>query len=398
MTTSHSRSPQRTQSSQGTQGKVLSALSTCAAVIVSSLFWSQALLSHGSVTTTVLFDREVVRILDKHCVMCHSEGSLSFPLETYEQTWLQGKKIRAGVLARHMPPWAAVAGYGQFANENRLTLRETQFIVSWVEGLGPRNSGTVFANVVDGGTRPPAIRALAHTGHWMLGEPDLTRPLPANTIAPQQPDGIRRTVIDLDLKEERRVRALEYMPGDRRVVRAAFFTVQETGQWIGSWTPWHGMMELPDGTAHRLPAGSHVVAEIHYRSASETAVDGGTLGLFFTKASRTSVVSDLLLDAKRAAPAGAAQRLRAEMLLTADTRALALWPEVASGPTSIEVAARKPDGSTDILLFVKNPAVEWPTPYIFGAPTLLRKGTKLLVVAYYTTPPPDGMRIRVSRY
>ena len=41
-----------------------------------------------------------------------------------------------------MPPWAAVSGYGQFVNENVATLRETQFLVSWVEGLGPRNAGS----------------------------------------------------------------------------------------------------------------------------------------------------------------------------------------------------------------------------------------------------------------
>ena len=29
-------------------------------------------ISHETITTTVLFDREIVRILDKHCVMCHS--------------------------------------------------------------------------------------------------------------------------------------------------------------------------------------------------------------------------------------------------------------------------------------------------------------------------------------
>lgn len=392
MTASHS--PQKAQSSR----RRISAVFACSAVIVSSLFWSPALLSHGNLTTTVLFDREIVRILDKHCVMCHAEGSLSFPLETYEQTWVQGKKIHAVVLARHMPPWAAVPGYGQFVNENNLTLRETQFVVSWVEGLGPRNSGTVFSNVVDGGVRPPAVRALAHTGHWMLGEPDLTRQLPPNTIAPQQPDGVRRTVIDLGLKEERRVRAVEFMPGDRRVVRAAFFTVQETGQWIGSWTPWHGMMELPEAAAYRLRAGSHVVAEIHYRSASEAVVDSGTLGVFFANSQRTSVVSDLVLDAKRVAPAGGALRLRAEALLTADTHALALWPDVATGLTSIEVAARSPDGGTDILLFVRNPPKEWPTPYIFRAPVLLRKGTKVSVVAYSTMPAPDGVRLRISRY
>ena len=82
-----------------------------------------AAFSHETLTTTVLFDREIVRILDKHCVMCHMEKGPSFPLETYEQTWLQKRPIRADVIARHMPPWAAVPGYGQFANDNGLTLQ-----------------------------------------------------------------------------------------------------------------------------------------------------------------------------------------------------------------------------------------------------------------------------------
>src|SRR6185369_13128137 len=101
---------QSPQSAQRSQRRIISAVFASSAVIVSSLCWSPALLSHGNITTTVLFDREIVRILDKHCVMCHAEGSLSFPLETYEQTWVQGKKIHAEVLARHMPPWAAVPG------------------------------------------------------------------------------------------------------------------------------------------------------------------------------------------------------------------------------------------------------------------------------------------------
>ena len=87
--------------------------------------------------------------------MCHFEKGPSFPLETYEQTWLRGRQIRASVIARHMPPWKAVSGYGQFANDNSLTLRESQFVVSWVEGLGPRNGGTVFTNVADVDAPPP---------------------------------------------------------------------------------------------------------------------------------------------------------------------------------------------------------------------------------------------------
>ena len=387
--------------------KTLSAIFLCSAVVVASGLWPRALFSHGTVTTTVLFDREIVRILDRHCVMCHTDGGPSFPIETYEQTWVQGRKIHAGVLARHMPPWGAVPGYGDFVNDNSLTLRETQFIVSWVEGLGPRNAGTVFTNVVDAGEKPSAVRAQAHTGHWQLGEPDLTRPLAGNAIAARQVNEIRRTVVDLGLTSDRLVSAVEYLPGDRRVVRAAFLTVQETGQWIGSWTPWYGAARLPAGSAFRLPAGSRVVAEIHYRGATEAVEDRGTIGLSFSDPPSPGFggqgprpVSDLVLEAEGRAPgAGASQRLRAETKIAADTYALALRPEMASGVTSIEVSARRPDGGTDILLFAKDIPADWPTPYIFAEPVLLPRGTVLSVTAYSTGgPQPATLRLTVSRY
>src|SRR5215470_4143495 len=192
--------------------------------------------AHETLTTTVLFDREIVRILDRHCVMCHSENGPSFPLETYEQTWLRGRKIRADAIARTMPPWAAFPGYGQFANDNSLTLRETQFIVSWVEGLGPRNSGTVFTNVADATGPRPAVRAKADFGHWQLGAPAAKRQIGGKGHEPGQGNVIKQTVVDLGLTAERRLRGMEYMPGDRHAVSAAFFTIKESGQSIGRCT------------------------------------------------------------------------------------------------------------------------------------------------------------------
>jgi hypothetical protein len=189
-----------------------------------SVLWPRRVLSHETLTTTVLFDREIVRILNRHCVMCHVENGPSFPLATYEDTFLRGRRIRAEVIARHMPPWAAVSGY-EFVNENTLTLRETQFLVSWVEGLGPRNAGTVFLNVDSGLPRPKIVRADATSanGNWDA-QPD---PRASRTIAAQPPTS-SRTVVDLGLTSERRVRGLG-MPGDRRVARAAFFTLQRQG-------------------------------------------------------------------------------------------------------------------------------------------------------------------------
>jgi hypothetical protein len=328
------------------------------------LLWPQRALSHETLTTTVLFDREIVRILDKHCVMCHFDKGPSFPLETYEQTWVRARKIRTEVIARHMPPWSAFPGYGQFANDNGLTLRETQFIVSWVEGSGPRNAGTVFTNTADpNAARRKDVSAHVDIGHWELGEPQLKL-------------SVKQTVIDTGLKSERRIRAIEYQPGDRQSVSAVFFTVQETGQWLGAWTPWYSYFSLPNGSAWRLPAGAHIVADIHYTGANQPASQG-TLGLFFADQPSPKPVSDLVLETKG--------QIRATTRLTEATDALALRVENQPGVQSIEVSARKPDGTTEVMLFDKNIRLDWPTPYIFKAPVALPKGAELSVAAHYAT-------------
>ena len=358
------------------------------------LLCAAPLLPHETLTTTVLFDREIVRILDKHCVMCHAENGPSFPLETYEQTWLKKRPIHDQAIARHMPPWPAVPGYGQFLNDNSLTLRETQFIVSWVEGLGPRNSGTVFLNVAGpDATRPPEVRAHPSYGHWQLGEPQLTRQFPASVIEPRS-TSVRRLVVDLGLKADRQLRALEYMPGDRRVARAVFFTVQETGQWIGSWTPWFGYQSLPAGLAYRIPAGAHVIAEIHYSGVQETFTERGTLGLFFDDKAST-VSSDLVLNANLII--GPQPKVRGSTKLLRETKVLALWPTFPSGTTSIEVSARKPDGSTEVLLFAKDLRADWPTPFILQKPITLPRGTELAFVAYTDNSHGEGFRLTVNR-
>jgi hypothetical protein len=344
-------------------------------------------VAHETLTTTVLFDREIVRILDKHCVMCHFENGPSFPLETYEQTWVRARKIRSEAIARHMPPWSAFPGYGHFANDNGLTLRETQFIVSWVEGSGPRNAGTVFTNTADPAAAPrKEVSAHAEVGRWQLGEPQLKLPVSA--------------LVDTALKSERYVRAIEYMPADRRSIAAAFFTVRETGQWIGAWTPWYGYFNLPKGSAWRLPAGAHIVADIRYHGATPHP-DRGTLGLFFVDQPTAKLVSDIVLEAKGGVPAGsAAQKFRAATRLTTDTAALALRVESQPGVKSIEVSARKPDGTTEVMLFDKNIRADWPTPYIFKSPVPLPRGSELSVVAWYanadTTPQPGGIRLTVA--
>jgi len=373
----------------------------CVALIVA---WPRPVHTHGSLTTTVLFDREIVRILDQRCVMCHVEGGLSFPLETYEQTWLQGRSMRSSVLRRHMPPWSAVAGYGEFINDNHLTLRESQFLVSWVEGLGPRNAGKVFLNVIDPtAAATQEVRATTHSNHWQLGEPDLSIPI----VSGHGGSSVKRTVVDPGLTAPRQIHALEFMPGDRGHIAAAVFSVEATGQWLGTWTPWHSFVSLPDDVVYRLPARTRIVVNIHYRGAGEPAVDAGTLGIFFSPprslpspGSRTpspgsKAATDTVLDAR---PTTGSRTLKGMSRLTGDTRVWAIQPEIVPGLSSLEVSARRPDGGTDVLLALVNPSIEWPTPYLLKTPRLLTRGTELFVVARFLEGQTRQVRVRVSRY
>jgi hypothetical protein len=395
--------------------------------------WPRPVESHGSITTTVLFDREIVRILNERCVMCHVDGGLSFPLVSYEQTWLQGRAMQASVLRRHMPPWSAVAGYGEFINDNHLTLRETQFLVSWVEGLGPRNAGKVFLNVVDPRAAPPQeIRAATHSDHWQLGEPDLkidvgnreSRIGDQGLRITDQGSGIRRTVVDLGLAASRQVRALEFMPADRRHIVAAVFSLESTGQWLGSWTPWHSFVSLPDGATYQLPARSRIVVDVHYRGSNEASVEGGTLGLFFSpprpssnrearrvraksfgepRRSRVEAgtpnkpATELMLDAHAERSSRGSDNARASARLARETRVWAIQPEIVPGLSSLEVSARRPDGGTDVLLALTQPSVEWPTPYLLKTPRLLAPGTELRVVARSSTSV-SRVRVRIGKY
>jgi Cu/Ag efflux protein CusF/cytochrome c5 len=326
-------------------------------------------MAHAQATTTVQFDREIVRILNNHCVMCHMEKGPAFPLVTYEQTYAARWKIRQSVLNRHVTPWAAVRGYGDFANANSLTQREIDFLVSWAESYGPRNNGAVYTGVALQTPSKP-VQARTELNDWALGKPDVLLSLPANTIEPQQPARIQRTIIATKLKSDRWLRGLEYQPGDRRVVHAVSFSIQESGEWIGSWSPWQGFVRLPDGLSIRLPAASHIVAEIHYSGSTQTVVDKGSLGLYYAERPSTRTVSNLVVGPK-------------PMKLTRDTNILALQPTLQAGVQSIEVSARAPGGATRVLLFAKDIPLEWPTPYVYRQPVSLPQGAELFVTQHY---------------
>ena len=147
------------------------------------------------------------------------------------------------------------------------------------------------------------------------------------------------------------------MPGDRRVVRAAFFTVQETGQWIGSWTPWYGFTKLPARRGISAAAGAHIAAEIHYRhTTNELSTAGASACFSVTLLGKP--VSDVVVD-RQARKRRDGARIAAASTLRRPRRGtalLALRPDLVAGLTSVEVAARRADGAPSPAVRERHPS------------------------------------------
>ncbi len=110
-------------------------------IAVLVLLVSASLLSaHTVITTKITWSREVSRIAYQHCASCHHDGGASFSLMTYDEARPWAEAIKQQVIARRMPPWNAVKGFGEFKNDRGLTQEEIGIIANWVTGGAPEGN------------------------------------------------------------------------------------------------------------------------------------------------------------------------------------------------------------------------------------------------------------------
>ncbi|MEP7364718.1 MAG: cytochrome c [Acidobacteriota bacterium] len=94
--------------------------------------------AHDVITTQLTYSKEIVRIFHKHCASCHRDGADGpFSVMTYAAARPWATAIKEEVLARRMPPWGAVKGFGEFEDDRSLTQEEIHLIADWVEGGAP---------------------------------------------------------------------------------------------------------------------------------------------------------------------------------------------------------------------------------------------------------------------
>jgi hypothetical protein len=102
-----------------------------AAVLVAD---AGAIGAHDPNGVPITWNREISRIVYERCASCHREGGTSFSLMTFQEAQPYASAIKDSVLARRMPPWGAVKGFGSFRNDQGLTQEQISVVADWVEG------------------------------------------------------------------------------------------------------------------------------------------------------------------------------------------------------------------------------------------------------------------------
>jgi hypothetical protein len=108
-----------------------------AAIALLALAPAASLRAHDIITTNLTYTRDISRILAQRCLSCHSESS-SIPLTTYQETRPWAVSIKEQVLARSMPPFGAVKGFGNLFPDNALSQEEIMILSGWVIGGAPK--------------------------------------------------------------------------------------------------------------------------------------------------------------------------------------------------------------------------------------------------------------------
>jgi len=169
-----------------------------------------------------------------------------------------------------------------------------------------------------------------------------------------------------------------------------------------------------------LPANANFLVELHYGGADAAEEDRSSIELYLAPHG-VAPSGEVLVEADSPFQNSRTAGARGQATLPEEVRVWALLPEVpelpdaayprASGETShgvssdanvsIEVTARKPDGSTAVLLWIPTYRRDWPAPYIPRDPVLLPAGT-LVTLTTSGTPGPRGsspgsaVRVRLS--
>jgi hypothetical protein len=348
---------------------------------VLALAWAP-LKADDPVSTSVSFNREIIRIMQRKCEPCHAPGGLAMSLSDYRDVRTWGRAIREELVEHRMPPAVVARGYRRYETDPSLNAREIATFLAWLDGGMPRG---------DEADRPPATAAADEAGVIDHGA-GIRLALPAQTVPAGEGLVVRRVTIDAGAAAGRAIARVQFRPDNRRALRGAMVYVKD-GAWIGAWLPWQHAIVPPASHAFHLPAGATLVVELHYYGGDVELIDRSAIDLAFAPDTAAGGIGDVVVEAKDAA----GNRVRGAVKLSQPATVWAIHPAIdGASATSMELRAERPDKSFEVLMWIPQARPDWPVALVLAEPLSLPAGSTISLVVEPSATPAAASPPRVT--
>ncbi|MFT4114335.1 tetratricopeptide repeat protein [Silvibacterium sp.] len=341
---------------------------------------------------------DIAPILNQNCSTCHHPGGGGpFSLLTYEDARRWGRQIVTVTQSRYMPPWLPEPGFGDFADQRRLSDHDLAQLRRWMESGMPQG---------DAALAPPAPQ---FNPTWQYGKPDLIltieRPF---TLSASGTDVFRNFVLPYPLKEGHYIRAMEIRPGAAEIVHHANVLIDRTASFRRThpdawrdgvpgmeievdagnsfdpdshflfWKPDTPVLVEPDGMPWRLDPGNDLILNMHLKPSGKAETITAQIGLYFTDKPPTHqpMLLQLERDGALDIPAGAANFVVEDQLrLPIDVDLLGIYPHAHYLGKQLEAWAMLPNGQRLWLIRIDDWDIDRQSVYRYREPVRLPKGT-----------------------
>ncbi|TAE29198.1 MAG: hypothetical protein EAZ91_13070 [Cytophagales bacterium] len=370
---------------------------------------------------TPTYTQHIQPIIMKNCATpCHHPGGVGpFSLLTYEDVTKRGKFVAKVTQIRYMPPFPADRQFQHYANERGLSDSEIALIGKWVSG------GMAVGSKQSAVSGKPSVNSLP-TAHWQLPtkNPDLVlRMTKPYAIPGDGREDFRYFHIPTKLKEDVWLEAIEFVPGNRKLLHHSRLMVDTTGTMAGidgmaeddprvaqfqrtpladeflyGWVPGNDRVVFPAGSAKRLRAGSDLIVNIHYAPSGKPDTDLSEVRLYFAKKPVTKPVRTLTLTENNISnqpfliPANQKKSFFIQYGPLPDTvRLLSVLPHMHWLGKTVRAFAVTPEGDAINLIKIDDWNYNWQMTYFFRQPLVLPPGTVILAEANYDNTPDNPL-------
>jgi hypothetical protein len=347
------------------------------------------------------YNKDVAPILWKNCAGCHRPGEVGpFSLLTYKDAAKRAGFLEEITESRRMPPWKAEPDFGEFHDARRLTDAELKTLADWADAGAPE------------GDPKDLPESPKFPEGWQLGKPDLVLKVPASFEIPASGKDIYRCfVIPIPTETDKTVSAVEFRPGNSKVVHHALLFLDSMGAArkkdaaddgpgfasfggpgflptgsLGGWAPGAMPRFLPEGMGKMLRKGSDLVLQIHYHPDGKVESDQSTVGIYFTKKPAKQIVVGVAVRTRELniPPGESRYHVNAQSPpLPVDAEAIGITPHMHYIGKEMKVVAETPDGESIPLIWIKDWDFNWQGQYQYKSPVKLVKGTVIKLDAYY---------------